>query len=85
MTDPSPVLEQKVRESFSRVEPERTFQGCKIAEDERGMIVRIYSQSRRGPGVLPPPYRIFRFDPSSGILSPLASEEADPYMIKLYK
>ena len=85
MTDPSPVLEQQVRESFARIEPKRVFQGCEVAEDDRGMVVRIYSQSRQRPGVLPPPYRVFRFDPVTGALTPLTGENAAPYMIRTYK
>jgi hypothetical protein len=85
MTDPSPELERQVEASYSRLEPERVFQGCKVAEDTRGIVVRIYSQSRQRPGVLPPPYRTFRFDADAGTLSALTDEEAAPYRIKNYK
>lgn len=85
MTDASPVLEQQVRESFARFEPGRMFEGCKVAEDEMGMVVRIYSQSPQGPRVFPPPYQIFRFDRGNGILSLLTGDDAAPYMIAMYK
>lgn len=85
MTEPSPELERQVEASYSRLEPDRLFQGCKVAEDEMGIVVRIYSQSRKRPGVLPPPYQIFRFDPATSILSTLTDEEAAPYRIRNYK
>src|SRR5438874_397300 len=80
MTTPSPELEQQVRLSFCRLEPQRVFRSCKVAEDQRGMVVRIYSH---GPGflrVIPTPYQVFRFDSASGILSPLSGEDAAPYI-----
>ena len=85
MTDASPELEQQVRESFARFEQGRMFQGCKVAEDERGTVVRIYSQSTQSPRVLPTPYQIFRFDRSDGTLSLLTGDDAAPYVIKIYK
>jgi hypothetical protein len=74
-----------VEESYSRLEPQRVFQGCKIAEDERYIVVRIYSQSRVRPMVMPPPYRIYRFDPATGSLTPLTAGESTPYTIQNYK
>ena len=85
MTEPTSDLRRKVEASYSQLEPTRVFQGCKVAQDEKGIVVRVYSQPRKRPGVLPMPYRIFRFDPASGTLSPLTDEEAAPYWIKNYK
>ena len=85
MNEPTPELRQQVEVSYSQLEPARLFQGCKVAEDERGILVRIYSQSRKPPRVMPPPYRVFRFESTTGTLIPLTDEEAAPYWIKSYK
>ena len=85
MTNPSPEFERRVEASYSRLKPERLFQGCKVAEDERGIIVRVYSQSRHRPAVLPPPYETYRFDAATSTLSRLTDEEAAPYRIRNYK
>ena len=85
MHEPTPELLHQVKASYSQLEPTRVFQGCKVAEDERGIVVRVYSQSRKSPGVMPPPYRVFRFDSTTGTLVPLTDEEAAPYWIKNYK
>jgi len=85
MTDPSPELERIVEESYSRLEPKRVFRGCKVAEDESGIVVRIYSQSREHPPMWPTPFRIFRFDSATGALKALPAEEAARYKIENYK
>ena len=85
MTNAPPELGRRIEESYSKLEPRRVFQGCKIAEAEKGIVVRIYSQSREKPVVMPPPYRIFRFDSLTGALTALTAEEATPYTIQNYK
>jgi hypothetical protein len=47
--------------------------------------VRIYSHSVRCPQLIPTPYQIFRFDGTTGVLSALSSEDAQPYVIHNYK
>jgi hypothetical protein len=85
MNDPSPELEQQVRDSFARLEPEQVFCGCKIAETPEEVIVRIYSQGKGYTKIMPTPYQVYRFEPSTGNLRALSDEEAAPYVIQNYK
>ena len=85
MTEPSPELEERVRLSFARLEPNRVFRGCEVAEQSGAVIVRIYSDQMGLPGGRPTPYQLFRFNSDTGDLSPLSSEDAAPFTIKNYK
>ena len=85
MTEPSPELEQRVRQAFARMHSERVFVDCKIAEDGGDIVVRLYSQRREEPKLMPTPYEVFRFDPIAGTLTPLTGADAAPYLIPQYK
>jgi hypothetical protein len=83
--DPSPELELHLRQSFARIEPERVFRGCKVADRTGAVVVRIYSHAKRFPNLVPTPYQIYRFDVSAGSLTVLSAEEAAPYVVRNYK
>jgi hypothetical protein len=85
MTDPSPKLEQRVRASFLAKYPERLFRGCKVAEVNDALVVRIYNNDARFPNLRPRPYQVFRFDRDSDTLSELSDKDAAPFVIPNYK
>ncbi len=85
MTDPSPEFQQRVSLSFGQQHPQRVFRGCKVADVDGVLVVRIYYHDARFPHLMPTPYQVFRFDPDSGTLSLLSGEEAAPFVIANYK
>jgi hypothetical protein len=85
MTDASPELQQRVSSSFAQQHPHRLFRGCKVADVDGALIVRIYSHDARYPNLMPTPYQVFRFDPDSGTLSLLSGDQAAPFTIPNYK
>jgi hypothetical protein len=85
MTWASPEQARQIELSYSQIEPERIFKKCKIDETQNGMFVRIYFLHREYQLLIPTPYAIYRFNPTTGVLSRTSREEAAPYLIKNYK
>lgn len=84
MENAAPKLKQQVEQIYSRLYPNQIVTGCKVAVDDDGLIVRVYSHPR-GVVIAPTPYALYRLNPSEDSLTRLTDEEAAPYVIKNYK
>ena len=85
MTNPSTDFEEIVRVAFSKIEPDRSFLGCKIAVEKDSVFVRIYSASKLQKPLIPPPYQLFVFDSGAGLLTRANDEDSKRYQIQNYK
>ena len=85
MTNPSTDFESIVRVAFAKIEPDRSFLGCKIAIEGDSVFVRIYSASESQKPLMPPPYQLFIFDSVSGLLTRANDEDSKRFEILNYK
>lgn len=85
MENAPPDLDSQVRSAYDRVEPGRFVTSCKFVARGPYLIVRISSHAYQGEPLLPPPYQIFRFDPTTGDLSSPSKDEIAEFKILNYK
>ncbi len=78
-------LEEKLRDAFSKLLPQREFIAYKVLQTEQVIVVHVFSQAKNRVPIRPVPYQTFEFKPESLELRELIGPEAIPYRITKYK